>query len=114
MTMTDYQAALKHKYRIEPGGDSVPGVTTILGIKEKPGLMWKASEIGAITALANSRRKRTIVRQHRIWLLESGGDRASRNKKRLLAQEGSDFDVYIHFCRGEFRQIGRASCRGTG
>lgn len=45
--MTDYEAALKHKYRVEADGPYVPGVTTVINILDKPGLKWSASKIAA-------------------------------------------------------------------
>lgn len=113
-TLTDHQAALKHKYRVVSGGPYVPGVTTILAIKEKGGLKWGASGIAAQTTFENKGRVKSIAKKHRVWLLESGGDRASRNKKRALAQEGSDVDVFLHWCRGEFDRQWRAKAnRGS-
>jgi len=47
--LTDYEAAAKHRYRIVSGGSSVPGVTTCIGILDKPGLAWAASKIAAET-----------------------------------------------------------------
>ena len=51
-TLTDLDYAMRHKYRVEPGGAFVPGVTTIIGVVDKPGLKWAASQIAAETAKA--------------------------------------------------------------
>lgn len=107
---TDWEMALKHRYRVVSGGDIVPGVTSILGIYEKPALVWKASEIGAATAFANAGRVKTIAKNHRKWLVTGRPDQ----KKRTLAQEGTDYDVFLHYCRGEHRRVWDAKAdRGT-
>lgn len=46
---SDYANALNHKYRVESMGIFVPGVTTAIGILDKPGLKWAASKITAQT-----------------------------------------------------------------
>lgn len=112
--LTDHAAALKHRYRIEPGGKPVPGVTTIINIIEKPGLMWAASEIGAKTALVNAGRVRSISKEHREWLASAKGRDKTSEKKRQLAATGTDEEVFLHFCRGEFqRQWNAKADRGT-
>jgi hypothetical protein len=108
MAFSDFDQALRHKYRIEPNGSFVPGVTTIIGILDKPALKWSASGIAAETAVNESRRKRTIVARHRKRLSVLG------KKERELSYNGSDHDVYVHFCRGEFDRQWRAkAARGT-
>lgn len=47
MPKSDYESALAHRYRVTPGGPTVPGVTTCIGIIEKPGLKWAAAKIVA-------------------------------------------------------------------
>jgi hypothetical protein len=83
---------------VEPGGPTVPGVTTVLNILDKPALMWSASQIAAETALKEHRRKATIVRRHRKTLTALG------KVQRELGYNGSDDEVYVHYCRGEFRR----------
>lgn len=113
-TLTDFDHALKHKYRIEPGGEFVPGVTTVINILDKGGLKWSASGIAAQTAVENSRKKRGIVNVHRQLLSEAKGKSESAQRKRLLAETGTDNDIYIHWCRGEFdRQWKAKAARGT-
>ena len=106
--LTDYEAALKHQYRVEPGGPTVPGVTTVLNILDKPALMWSASQIAAETALKEHRRKATIVRRHRKTLTALG------KVQRELGYNGSDDEAFVHYCRGEFRRQWDAKAeRGT-
>jgi len=114
MTLSDYDQALKHKYRVEPGGEFVPGVTTVINILDKGGLKWSASGIAAQTAVDNARKKRGIVKAHRQLLSEAKGRSYSAQKKRLLAETGTDNDIYVHFCRGEFDRQWRSKAeRGT-
>lgn len=47
MRDSDYEAALKHRYRVVHDGPTVPGVTTCIGIIEKPGLKWAAAKLTA-------------------------------------------------------------------
>jgi hypothetical protein len=106
--LTDYENALRHRYVVEPGGPTVPGVTTVLNILDKPALMWSASQIAAETALKEHRRKATIVRRHRKTLTALG------KVQRELGYNGSDDEVYVHYCRGEFRRQWDAKMeRGT-
>lgn len=97
---TDLELALKHKYRVTPGGPIVPGVTSVIGIADKPTFKWAASGIGAQTAWDNRERFDEVVRSHREWLLTG---RPNRDKQ-ALSEEGTDEEVYIHFCRGEFQR----------
>ena len=113
-TKTDFDYALQHKYRVVTGGEFVPGVTTIIGVNDKPALKWAAAAIAAEAAIENGRRKRTIVDNHRKWLCQSKGKTASSEKKRTLGNAGSDNEVYAHWCRGEFDRQWRAKAdRGT-
>ena len=48
---SDYENALNHKYRVEPMGEFVPGVTTVINIMSKPALPWAAAKIAAETAV---------------------------------------------------------------
>lgn len=112
--LTDFDYALKHKYRVESGGDFVPGVTTAIGIIDKPALVWSAAEIAARCATENSRRKKSIVKKHREWLASSRGKSATTKRKHELAQFGSDDDVFVHWARGEHDRVWRAKAeRGT-
>ena len=45
--VSDYEAATRHKYRLEANGPTVPGVTTVINILDKPGLKWAAAKITA-------------------------------------------------------------------
>ncbi|MDE1907647.1 MAG: PD-(D/E)XK nuclease family protein [Rhodospirillales bacterium] len=106
--LTDHEAALRHQYRVEPGGPTVPGVTTVINILDKPGMVWSAAQIAAETALKEHRRKATIVRRHRKTLTALG------KKERELGYNGSDDDVFVHYCRGEHkRQWDAKMNRGT-
>jgi hypothetical protein len=105
---TDRDYANDHKYRVVSGGEFVPGVTTIIGIIDKPHFKWTAAGIAATTAIENARRKKTIVKNHREWLLSSRGKTESAMKKRALGQEGTDNEVFAHFCRGQFDRDWRA------
>jgi hypothetical protein len=106
--LTDYEASLRHQYRVEPGGPTVPGVTTVLNIVDKPALMWSAAQIAAQTANTEHRRKGTIVRRHRKTLTALG------KKERELGYNGTDDEVFIHYCRGQFRREWDAKAeRGT-
>src|ERR1035437_7754638 len=108
MTLSDFDHALRHKCRGEPGGACVPGVTTIIGILEKPALVWAASQIAAKTAVEECRRRRTIVTRHRKRLSSLG------KKERELGYHGTDNEVFIHYCRGEHkRQWDAKAARGT-
>ena len=96
--LTDFENALKHRYRVEPGGEFVPGVTTAIGIIEKPAFKWTASGIAATAILENTRRKKTIVKNHR----EKLASYRPGSKERILAQQGNDDEIFIHWGRGEF------------
>lgn len=102
MTLSDFDQALRHKYRVESGGAFVPGVTTVLGVNDKPAFKWTSAKIAATTAVENGRRKRSIVPKHRAKLLASRGNSKTSVNNRELGNLGSDNDIYIHFCRGEF------------
>jgi hypothetical protein len=106
--LSDYEAALKHQYRVVPSGPPVPGVTSVINILDKPGMVWSAAQIAAETALKEHRRKATIVRRHRKTLTALG------KKERDIAYNGSDDEVFIHYCRGEHRRQWDAKMnRGT-
>ena len=112
--MTDYDAALKHRYRVEPGGEYVPGVTTVLGIIDKPGLKWGASKVAAEFCVANSRRKKSLATKHRATLLAARGTSQSALDKRALATNGTDDEVFVHLARGEFDRVWKAKAdRGS-
>jgi hypothetical protein len=108
MTLSDFDQAMRHKYRVESGGPFVPGVTSVINIADKAGLKWASSKIAAETAVINSRKKRTIVPAHRAKLAASKGKTESAIKNRTLAENGTDDEIYIHFCRGEFDRQWRA------
>lgn len=97
---SDYANALKHRYRVETMGEFAPGVTTVLGIVEKPAFQWSASGIAAETAFDKIETFDETVALHRAWLLTGKPDRA----KQILSQEGTDREVFIHYCRGEFKR----------
>ncbi len=114
MAKTDYDYALAHRYRAVHNGPFVPGVTTVIGVLDKPQLMWKAAEIAARSAFENTRRKRSIVKKHREWLVSSKGKTATAIRKRTLGLEGSDNEVYLHWARGDFdRQWKAKAARGS-
>jgi hypothetical protein len=107
--MSDYQAALKHKYRVESGGEYVPGVTSVIGIMDKPALKWASSRIAAVSLVElDPKRRAEIVIEHRAQLAKPAGRSESAQKKRILADEGSDDEVLIHWARGEFDRQWRA------
>ena len=111
---SDLAAALRHRYRVEPNGEYVPGVTTAIGILDKPALKWTSSKIAAETAVANSRRKRTIVPKHRAKLIATKGKTPKAERDRALGTFGTDLEIYVHWCRGEFqRQWNAKADRGT-
>ena len=113
-TKTDYECALAHRYRVTSGGEFVPGVTSIIGVVEKPQLMWSAAAIAAEAVIENARRKKTIVAKHREWLIASRGKTDAAIKKRTLGNMGSDNEVFAHWARGEFRRQWDAKAdRGT-
>jgi hypothetical protein len=102
---SDLDHALNHKYRVEPGGEFVPGVTTVINIMDKPALKWSSSGIAARTAVENSRRKKVIVTQHREWL---------KHRRKYELSEDTDDEVFIHYCRGQFDREWKAKAdRGT-
>ena len=113
-TLTDFERAQKHRYCVEPGGETVPGVTTIIDVLDKPGLKWAASGIAAESAITNGRKKKGIVAKHRVWLGDAKGRTPSAEAKRQLAAHGSDNEIYAHWARGEFDRQWRAKAnRGT-
>jgi hypothetical protein len=112
--VSDLSDALKHKYRVTPGGEIVPGVTSVINILDKPALKWASSQIAAHAATTNTRRKKAIVAKHREWLARPRGKSESAQKKYTLANMGTDDEVYIHWARGEFDRQWRAKAdRGT-
>lgn len=100
--MTDYEDSLKHRYRVRHGGDIVPGVTTIIDVIDKPALKWSAAGLAATAAVTNTRRKKTLVAQHRVKLSQARGKGDSVRDKHELAEHGSDDEVYAHWARGQF------------
>ena len=106
--ISDYEAALRHRYRVTPGGETVPGVTTVLGIIDKPGLKWGASKVAAEFTLANAGRVRSIAKRHRATLLASRGRGESVQTKIALGKDGTDEAVFLHYARGEFDRVWRA------
>ena len=50
---TDLENALNHKYKVYSTGDFVPGVTSVIGIVDKPALKWASAKIAARTAAEN-------------------------------------------------------------
>jgi len=107
--LTDYEAAAKHRYRIVSGGSSVPGVTTCIGILDKPQLKWASAKIAAQTAVDNIDNLYEIASSYRDTLLKS------KNPDNVaLGAEGADEDVYAHWCRGSFDRVWREKAdRGT-
>lgn len=53
MAKTDLENALNHKYRVYSGGEFVPGVTSVVGIIDKPALKWASAGIAARYAVEN-------------------------------------------------------------
>lgn len=112
--LTDYQNALKHKYRVVPGGEFVPGVTTVIGIIDKPAFKWTSSGIAAAFIIANGRRKRYLVPKHRKKLASYKGSSSRSVKNRTLANVGTDDEIFAHLGRGEFdRQWKEKAARGN-
>ena len=112
--LSDFDNAMKHRYRITPGGEFVPGVTTIIGIIDKPAFKWTASKIAAEFIVTNGRRKRYLVPKHRAKLASSRGNGSTSVKNRELAATGTDSDIFIHLGRGEFdRQWKAKADRGN-
>jgi len=99
---------MNHKYRVTSGGEFVPGVTTIIGIIDKPAFKWTSAKIAAETAIENMRRKRTIVPVHRKKLASYRGNNSTSVKNRELATFGTDNEIFVHYCRGEFDRQWRA------
>lgn len=111
---TDFELALKHKYRLEHNGPLVPGVTTVIDVLDKPALKWSASGIAAQTAIENGRKKKGIVKTHREKLLSARGKGDDVRKKHELANNGTDNEVYAHWCRAQFDVQWRVKAqRGT-
>ncbi|MHB2029849.1 MAG: hypothetical protein ACYCPT_13705 [Acidimicrobiales bacterium] len=102
--LTDYEAALKHKYRAVPGGPYLPGVTSIIDVTDKPGMMWKAAELAVEAVMSNSRRKKPIVAKHRAWLLTARGNTEATKRKIQLGTFGTDNEVFAHWARGDFQR----------
>lgn len=112
--MSDRTAALKHHYRVERHGERVPGVTTVLDVVEIPQLKWASSGIAAETATANWDQRTQITADYRETLMKARGTKAVVRAKQILATEGTDDEVYNHWCRGEFqRQWNAKAQRGT-
>ena len=53
MPKSNYEDALNHKYRVYADGPTVPGVTSVIGIIDKPALKWASAKIAAQTAVDN-------------------------------------------------------------
>ena len=51
MPKSDYEEAVNHKYRTVTGGPKIPGVTSVIGIIDKPALKWASAKIAATTAV---------------------------------------------------------------
>jgi hypothetical protein len=112
--LTDYENALKHKYRVVPGGEFVPGVTTVIGIIDKPAFKWTSSGIAATFIIENARRKRYLVPAHRKKLASYKGNSSTSVKNRTLANLGTDNEIFAHLGRGEFdRQWKEKAARGN-
>lgn len=101
---SDRAAALKHNYRVEHDGERVPGVTTVLDVIEIPQLKWSSSQIAAETATTNFHRLEEIATEYRETLMNAHGPKDTMRKKQILATEGTDLDVFHHWCRGEFQR----------
>jgi hypothetical protein len=111
---SDLEYAMKHKYRVVPGGEFVPGVTSVIGIIEKPAFKWASSEIAARFIVENGRRKRYLVPKHRQRLAAYKGNSPTSVKNRTLANVGTDDDIFVHLGRGEFdRQWREKAARGN-
>lgn len=111
---SDLAYAMQHRYRLEHNGAFVPGVTTVIGVLDKPGLKWSAAGIAATVAIENGRRKRTVVKEHRAKLLASKGRGDAVRAKQELGANGTDNDIYAHWCRAQFDVQWRAKAdRGT-
>ncbi len=109
MAKTDYEMALAHKYRVESGGEIVPGVTSCIGIMDKPALKWSSAKIAAQTAVDHMDTMYEIASSYRDTLLKS------KNPDNVeLGLNGPDEDVYAHWCRGSFDRVWREKAnRGT-
>ena len=53
MPKSNYDDAVNHKYRVYADGPTVPGVTSVIGIIDKPALKWASAKIAAQTAVDN-------------------------------------------------------------
>ena len=113
-SLSDYANAMKHRYRVTPGGEFVPGVTTIIGIIDKPAFKWTAAGIAATFIIENGRRKRYLVPKHRAKLASYRGNGSTSVKARELAALGTDNEIFAHLGRGEFdRQWKAKADRGN-
>ena len=102
---TDKQLANDHKYVTEHGRKPAPGVTTIIGMIDKPGLKWGSSEVAAKTALQvlRTRKFKKVVDQHRQVCMANPKKMVNNaNGIKIRPQYATDDEIFIDYCRGEF------------
>ncbi len=103
MAKTDLENALNHKYRVYSDGEFVPGVTSVIGIIDKPALKWAAAKIAAQTAVENIH-EMTDVDEY-VHRCRGEFDRLWREK----AKRGNRVhDVAERWARGETVEVAHA------
>ena len=101
--VTDYELAQRHRYVTLHGRKPAPGVTSV-NILDKPGLMWAASEIAARTAVERHDERVSLTQSHRTELVVKRKSVKTRNGEKVPAAHADPIDVWIDYCRGEFRR----------
>lgn len=102
---TDKQLADDHKYVTQHGRKPAPGVTTIIGLIDKPGLKWGSSEVAAKTAYDVLKRNTydTVVYEHRQKCMANKRKMVKNSSGlKIRPQHASDDEIFIDYCRGEF------------
>jgi hypothetical protein len=100
--LTDREDALqRHRYRAEPGGEILPGVTSVVEVAtDKGGMIYAAAEAAAAALIAKPQRRKLWIAEEREYLLSThGGPKAWREQKRALGRHGSDEEVLVHWAR---------------
>ena len=91
----------RHRYRAEPGGEILPGVTSVVEVAtDKGGMIYAAAELAAQALIAKPQRRKLWIAEEREYLLATkGGPKAWRQAKWDLGRSGSDDEVLIHWAR---------------
>lgn len=104
MTLSDYDAARDHKYRVVHNGPAVPGVTTAINaVADKGGMVYAAAKIAAESLIAKPQRRKKWIAEYRAKLQSTRGNSQWAIEKRNLGIAGTDDEILVMWARDQHR-----------